>query len=271
MFRYLQAAFLARMPVPGLGALPLNALLVAAFVILGFGHPAFWFLGVGLETAYLVALATNRRFQQTVEAEDIAVSNGDAEAKRRQLVAELIPPAQKRLVDIQIKCRKAVSVALKMGIEDYIVEGNRSALDKLAWLYLKLLLARQNLQSQEQDANPQQLRQQLAQLERECADTKLGASLRESKTATLQILQKRVDNLQRREQSLTEIESDLTRIEAQVDLAVENAGMSGAPQAVSSNISLVSGLLEPDLFGQSQSAVADLDQTFDGGKGGVTA
>jgi hypothetical protein len=275
MLRYLKAAFFARLPVSGLGALPLNALIVGALAILGFGHPAFWLLGIGLETAYLGAVATNKRFQNAIDAQANVVIDTDTQTKRRQLIAQLVPPTQQKMLELEGKCGKAVTVAQEQGVEDYILESNRNALDKLGWLYLKLLLARQNLMSQESQANGSQLLKQLSQLKKETSDPKLGQSLRESKTATLQILQKRVDNLQRREQSLAEIDSDLTRIEAQVELAVENAGMSGAPQAVSSNISLVSELLEPDLFGREQSMVADLDQTFgndtSGGKGEITA
>ncbi len=262
MFRYLKAAFLIRPVVPGLGALPLNALLVAAMIILGFGHPAFWLLGLGLETAFLVALSTNARFQKVVDAMAIDMVEGDAESKRRGLIQELFVPEQRRMADLDAKCKRAADLARGQGVEDYIIDSNRDALNKLAWLYLKLLLARQSLRSQESAANEPELRRQIAQLQREAGDTKVGAALRESKSATCQILQKRLENSQRRDQSLQEIESDLTRIEAQVDLALENAGMSGQPQAVSSNISLVSQLLEPDLFGQSQSAVADLDQAF---------
>ncbi len=71
-----------------------------------------------------------------------------------------------------------------------------------------------------------------------------------------------MENLQRREQSLAEIDSDLTRIEAEVALAVENATLRGQPQAVSSNIDLVSQSLDPGIYGSSEADVADLDQSF---------
>jgi len=264
MFRYLKAAFLVRPEVPGLGALPVNILLVAAMFILGLGHPAFWLLGIGLETAFLAGLSTNARFQKVVDALQLSAGEGDAESKRRALVHQLPATEQRRMADLEGRCKRAADTARAQGVEDYIIESNRDALNKLAWLYLKLLLVRQNLHAQETAANEANLRRQFAQLQRDSNDPKIGPALRESKAATSQILEKRLENLRRRAQSLAEIESDLTRIEAQVDLAVENAGMSGQPQAVSSKISLVSQLLEPDLFGVSQSAVADLDQTFGG-------
>jgi hypothetical protein len=132
----------------------------------------------------------------------------------------------------------------------------------LTWLYLRLLTGQQYLLSPESQTTEHKLRQQTATIERELQSDKLGPSLRESKAATLRIFAKRLDNLQRREQVLQEIDSDLTRIEAQVDLAVENASMSGESEAVSSNITLVSHMLDPALFGDSQGLIADLDRAY---------
>jgi len=124
------------------------------------------------------------------------------------------------------------------------------------------LTARQFLGSAESETTERQLREQIAALEGEVAEKSIAPSLRESKSATLKILGKRLENFERREQALEEIDSDLTRIQAQVDLAVENATMTTHPQAVSSNISLVSHMLDPELFGASEQAIADLDQEY---------
>ena len=68
MFRYLSAAFTARPRVPGLGEMPVNLLALAGFGIVGLASPAFWFLGLGLEAAYLFGLASNSRFREIVDA-----------------------------------------------------------------------------------------------------------------------------------------------------------------------------------------------------------
>jgi len=86
--------------------------------------------------------------------------------------------------------------------------------------------------------------------------------IEESKKATQGILRKRVANLQRREQSLEEIASDLTRLEAQIDLAVENAGMRGKTETISTKIDLVSHLLDDSIYGESGPSIAVLDETF---------
>jgi hypothetical protein len=262
MFRYLKAAFLIRPCLPGIGPVPVNVLFAIAMAILGFGHPAFWLIGIGVETALLVGLSTNPRFQKLTDAMDDYSGQSDAEAKRQSLIQQLLPAARARMIGLQARCNKAEDMARGQGVDDYAIEGNRAALNKLAWLYLKLLTARQYLQSQESQSNETELRRQIASLQHDLGDTHISDTLREAKSGTLQILQRRIELLQKRAQSLEEIESNITRIEAQVDLAVENAGMSAQPQAVSSNISLVSQMLDPDLFGESQATIADLDQTF---------
>ena len=67
--------------------------------------------------------------------------------------------------------------------------------------------------------------------------------MRESKQATLELTQKRVANARRRTESLAEIASDLARIEAQVDLALEDAGLEGKPAVVTSNLNLLNQIL----------------------------
>jgi hypothetical protein len=71
VWRYLKAAFLVGMDVPSLGRVPVNALVAAGFLILGFGHPGFWFLGLAAEAAIVPILAFNKRFQKIVDAETV--------------------------------------------------------------------------------------------------------------------------------------------------------------------------------------------------------
>ncbi len=82
MLRYLKAAFLVVVDLPALGRVPANILGRSAFAVFGFGEPAFWLLGIGLETAFLFALAYNARFQKVVDAQALQLSEGDAEAKQ---------------------------------------------------------------------------------------------------------------------------------------------------------------------------------------------
>ena len=49
MWRYLKAAFLVGVPVPGLGRVPVNAMGVFGLGVLGFVEPSVWLVGLGLK------------------------------------------------------------------------------------------------------------------------------------------------------------------------------------------------------------------------------
>ena len=262
MWRYLKAAFLVGVQVPALGRVPLNALAAAGFLILGFGHPGFWFLGLAAEAMIVPTLAFNKRFQNVVDAEERQLSDGDSQAKRISLVQLLPADYKKRLADLDRKCSKVIEVYRNAQAEEFLIDTNRDALENLKWVYLKLLIARFHLLTAGTDDTPESLEKKIASLQRELQDGEETSALRQSKAATLEILKRRHANIERREQSLEEVESDLTRVESQVDLILDNAAMQGKPQTISTDIELASDLVSGGMFGDAESTVADLDRDY---------
>jgi hypothetical protein len=262
VWRYVKAAFLVGVEIPALGRVPLNALAAAGFLILGFGHPGFWFLGLAAEAAIVPALAFNKRFQKVVDAEDRELSDGDSQAKRTSLVQLLPADYKKRLADLDRKCAKVIEVYRNAQAEEFLIDTNRNALENLKWVYLKLQVARYHLLTAGTDDTPGSLEKKIDSLEQELQDSGETTALRQSKAATLDILKRRLANIQRREQSLEEVESDLTRVESQVDLILDNAAMQGKPQTISTDIELASDLVSGEMFGDAGSTVADLDRDY---------
>jgi len=262
VWRYLKAAFLVGVDVPSLGRIPVNAMAAAGLFILGFGHPGFWFLGLAAEAALVTGLAFNKRFQNVVDAEDRQVSDGDSQAKRSALIQTLPNEDKRRLADLDRKCNKVLEVYRNAQADDFLIDTNRGALDNLRWVYLKLLIARYHLLTAGTDDTPQSLVKKIKSLQEELQSSEESAALRQSKTATLDILKRRLANIQRRESSLEEVESDLTRVESQVDLILDNAAMQGKPETISTDLELSSDLVSGGIFGDSESAVADLDRDY---------
>jgi hypothetical protein len=261
MLRAFKAAFLLRWPVNGLGDVPVNVVALACLGVLGFGNPAFWFVGVGLETVYLATLATNRRFIRWIAAQDRVAEDGSVTDKLRALTEQLTADDRRAMERLNTRCRRIE--ALWRTADEFQLETNQQALRDLEWFYMKLLIARQHLQSADAQADAAKLAANIKALEREVADPQLAPPpLRESKTATLAILRKRAENLGRRQQSLEEIASDLARIEAQVDLVLENTTLEGKPQAVAVNLDLASQTLDSGYFGASAADVADVDAAY---------
>jgi hypothetical protein len=262
VWRYLKAAFLVGVEVPALGSVPLNALAAAGFLILGFGHPGFWFLGLAAEAVIVPSLAFNKRFQNVVEAQDQQATSGDAQLKRSSLVKLLPSDYQSRLAKLERRCDKVLEVYRNAQAEEFLIDTNREALENLKWVYLKLLIARYHLLTAGTDDTPESLEKKIDSLQGELQNSGESSALRQSKAATLDILQRRLANIQRREQSLEEVESDLTRVESQVDLILDNAAMQGKPQTIATDLELASDLVSGGMFGDAESAVADLDRKY---------
>jgi len=239
MFRYLSAAFSARPRIPGLGEIPVNVLTLAGFGIVGLASPAFWFLGLGLEVAYLFSLASNSRFREIVDARTATAPPSRLQsAGWEQLVDELGGPERSRLMELKAKLQRVTSLYDRFHADDITSGQNRESLLELLGHYARLLMARQNLALQWTDDNDSELSEQAGALEIQLKQAALSEELRNSKTRTLEIVQARIENQKRRAQRGEEIESELNRIEAQFDLALENAAMSSTPRAISSDLAI---------------------------------
>jgi hypothetical protein len=260
--RYLREAFWAKMEVPYLGAIPFNVVGLVAFALLGFGEPAFWPLGAGLEAAYLYLLSSNPRFQKIVDARGKVAVEQSAEARREALLSRLSATQTHRLGELQAKCQRILQIYQDQQVNEFTVASNTDALKRLEWIFLKLLVAQHYLNEGSTDTNPEDLQCKIRQLEADLKLTGITRTLRESKEGTLRILQQRLANLNRRAESNAEIESDLGRVEAQVDLALESASMQGQAEVISANVELTSHLLDGSFFGDLSTTVDAMDQTF---------
>lgn len=240
--------------------LPLNLIGVAAFGILGFVVPYFWFAGLGLEAVAILGLATNKRFQNLVDGEQLQAAAQQAETQRHVLIRSLPVNLQQRLIDLRRRSQKVIEVSANAG--EFVAGSNRDTLQRLEWIYLKLLIAKNNLAAAGTTDSVQNLTAQLAELETGLNAPSASDSLRQSRLATQAILQDRLANIARRKETLDEVESDLTRIEAQVELMLGNTTMQGKPATISTDIELACNLEATNLYGESGGVVADLDHAF---------
>lgn len=245
MLRYLKEAFWARPMLGSLGAVPWNVLALAGAGMIGVAEHAVWLGAIAVETLYLYVLATNPRFQNWVDAKDVQQIRASEDTSRIKLLQSLAAPAQQRVKKLDEKIAKVEKLYSESQNEDYLFASNREALEKLTSIYLRLLVAQRNITTMASETNESELQAQIASLQGELGRIpEMSGTLRSSKQATLLLLTQRLRNLQRRDETLAEINSDLTRIEAQIDLALEDASLKGRPTAISSNIDLVSHLLD---------------------------
>lgn len=259
MWDYLKAAFCYKPNIRGLGAIPVNLLALIGFAVLGFGHPGFWLLGLGLEATYLFGLASNSGFQRWVRLQEQRLDNGDEEAERQVLIRYLSREDRERLQSLEERCRRIIELQIVAKAEESVLEANRIALRDLIWVYLKLLVAKQTLHKPESSRVEYSMRREIEALESDLVKSALSDTLRESKEATLGILRKRLRNIERRDQYLAETQSNLKRIEAQIDLALDEAEMQGRPQFISTDIEVAASLLSDLFYGDAEAAIAEIE------------
>jgi hypothetical protein len=242
LFRHLWHAFWARPDVPLL-RLPFNALAVIAAGVAGWWDPMIWATAGGFEFVYLLTMASHPGVQHWLEMNAYRALQDDHEEARAALLRNLGGAAKQRYKRLEEKRAKVEKLYQELSSDDLLVDNNRDALRTLTWIFLRLLNAQRNLLLLGPAADAAAVQKQIASLQSELARGVTNTSLRDSKQATLELLQQRVDNFGRREESLAEIESDLARIESQLDLAVEDASLRGRPTAISARIEFVSDLI----------------------------
>ena len=241
--RFLWHAFFARPDIPLL-RIPWNALGIVAAAVAGFWDPSIWGVATAGELIYLFTLASNPGFQQSIRDRDRVELHGDTEEARKRLLSRLGGAARQRYVKLEEKRRRLNTLVLETSNDDLFADSNSSALQKLTWLYLNLLVAQRNLiVAPASDARD--LEKQIAMSERELASAPSDAA-RASKEATIRLLRERLDNIQHKATSLAEIDADLARIETQLDFALEEATLRGRPVAISADVELTSHLLNTD-------------------------
>ena len=144
-FDYITAAFNAR-PF-GMFVAP-NWIGLGAFGLLGMMEPGFWVLGAGLELGYLLALATNERFQRLVAAVPLVEATADWN-KRIQALLGRLDAGDRRIYDLlSQRCRSIIDLQLhgaSAGSSRRASKRRPTASGRLSWMFLRLLVARRTI------------------------------------------------------------------------------------------------------------------------------
>ena len=241
-FDYITAAFNAR-PI-GMFVAP-NWIGLAAFGLLGVTNPGFWVLGDGLELGYLLTLATNKRFQNTVSAKPLNAARQQWN-QRIAKVLDRLDPADVRTYDaLAERCRSILELQVHNAADPPEgLEQQADSLGRLSWMFLRLLLARRTIgQVMGGAQNDADLQKKIAALERQQHQTGLSEELARSLSGQLEILRQRLQQRTDGDRKLAYIEAELERIEQQVELIREQAAMSTDPELLSRRIDDITATL----------------------------
>ena len=145
MLQYLKAAFLVRERLPLLGAVPVNLLATTGFVALGFGHPAFWLLGVLGETAYLWAMTSSARFRNVVDALECQAHAAVSEQQLVTIAGRLDSENLARHEALRHQLAEVEHAYGEFAPNDPTARTNLDHLRQLDSAFVKLLAARQHI------------------------------------------------------------------------------------------------------------------------------
>jgi hypothetical protein len=247
-FDYIKAAFNAR-PL-GMFVAP-NWIGLGAFGLIGVMEPGFWVLGAGLELGYLLALATNERFQRLVAAVPLVEATADWNQRIQALVGRL-DAGDRRIYDLlSQRCRSIIDLQLHGASPATVpggLESQADGLGRLSWMFLRLLVARRTIQqvigeSGGESGDGADLRKRVSALERQQSDASLTEELRRSLGGQLDILKQRLLQRTDAERKLTYIDAELERIQQQVELIREQAALSTDPELLSQRIDEITATL----------------------------
>jgi len=232
-FDYVKAAFNWRVLVPGLGNLPLNKWLLVGLGIIGFGNPGFWFLGAAAEFGYLFYLSTNPRFQRIVELTGQEVKQEEWGERIARLTAGLDKASMQRYRRLIDNCQAIVRNSGQLAAGQAADDLRAGGVNQLAWMFLKLLHSRLRINQILEQTSRQEIEKEVKEITARLTKEQESSAIYRSIQGTLEIQQRRLENLVKAEESLRVIDAELDRIDKQVILLHEEASVSSDPDLLS--------------------------------------
>lgn len=244
-FDYLKAAFHRRWNVPGLGPLPVNYMALGAFGVLGLANPGFLFVGAAAELIYLFSLAGNERFHKLIQGELLLGVQQNWDSKIHDTLSRLSTASQARYHYLLTQCQQILGIGEALGDEDLggMSKMRTGGLNQMLWIFLRLLASREILEQNLSRVDEHALSREIDDLERRLEGAEEDSALARSLGGSLDILNKRFDNLGRAKKSMEVIDAELERIQHQVVLIREESAVTGKAEILSSRLDAVSGAL----------------------------
>lgn len=261
---YVKAAFSAR---PAGMFVPPNWIMLAAFGLLSFLNIGFLFIGAGAELAYLLGLASSARFQRWVQGSLLLGTQKTAEQKVRAMLQRLSYADQEKFRQLSRRCEAVLTQHAQQEGGETIVTAQSEGLSRLVWIYLRLLVTRQQIQSVLQTGAGQvgeSIDDKILRLTRQKDSGKATDDLRRSLEGQIEILEQRKKAQGEARDKITFIDAELTRIAEQVELIREQAAIAANASDVSERIDAIGSTLnsttewistQQDLYGKMDDVV----------------
>jgi hypothetical protein len=262
IWRYLKEAFKFRWNLLIFGGAAAGA------VLSGHGDILLPLVAAG-ELTYLAALTSLPRFQAAIDAKVISESNpqlsrgssATTEGARRKLsdvLGHLDQHARARFQVLHRRCHEMRHIA--DGVTGGTPSGRANelrapALDRLLWVFLRLLFSQQALQRFLQATSEAAIQRQLADLEakRKAAEARADERILKSLVDSITTAQLRLDNYRKAQGNAEFVSVELDRIEGKIQALTEMSVSSQDPDYISSQVDAVA-----DGMAQTEDAIREL-------------
>ena len=185
-------------------------------------------------------LAANPRFHAVVDSRRFQSTPTAGEDEYAKATAQIKLETLSHLKILERKGQKILAAQRESGTDEFTLDANDDAIRQLLLIYAKILLARQQLLTEDFAASVEKTQTEIAGIQSNLGDSANTDTERASLSATLQLHQSRLQSLLERRQKLEELDSDLRRIEAHFDLSLSQASVRDRPHGISTDIGLAS-------------------------------
>jgi hypothetical protein len=218
------------------------------------------------EVAYLGALVSRPKFRDAIDAQ---VYKGAQQSGARggaatgnesliEIVNSLNPPSRQRFQALRLRCLEMKSIARGVASQSASSSEDLStpALDRLLWIFLRLLVSQQALDRFLHSTNDGEIRARI-----EDAKTKLNSAaaqeerFKHSLEDSVAVHELRLENYKKAGENAEFVRVELDRIEAKIQALVESSVNRQDPDVLSSQIESVTASVQ-----STEAAVRELQQ-----------
>jgi chemotaxis protein histidine kinase CheA len=254
--KYLKAAFLNRWNLLAfLGGLGFALLSGPADVALP--------LVLAGEIAFLGLLGTHPKFQKYVDAQQAKLKRAESSLAREHVLRNIMRALPKDLLErfesLRTRCSELRQIALELkrpgmvGSEMLLEESQLAGLDRLLWIYLRLLYTQfalsRFLEKTSEDRiqrDVERLQQRIEQLPAD-ADSPRWQRIRKALEGNLEASRSRLANLNKARDNYQLVELEIDRLENKIRSLSEMAVNRQEPEAISSQVDdVASSMLETE-------------------------
>ncbi len=214
------------------------------------------------ELIYLAGLVSNNRFRQAIDAEVHQASTQQTAATTQRSLQDVVAgfpfEARTRFEQLRSRCleMRAIAQGVRGRQQPTGEDSNTQALDRMLWVFLRLLTSQQYLQRFLERTNEVEIRNRMKEAEAKlqsqgATDERIKRSLEDS----LLVQQQRLDNYNKAKLNLDYVRVELDRIEAKIQAITEAAVNRQDPDFLTSQIDSVSESMQ-----STEKAIDELQQ-----------